>query len=151
MLGRSTNGRFAMGNAGGPGNPLARRTGHIKLVLLDAVTDDDLRAIVKSLIEQAKAAELVFNRLLGKATAEPLAGDAEVELSEQEQAEQLAALRASVQLKLSRLPEAAQQRILDKLDASRNLEAQEIGLIDHGCSSKELALRGTYDFEELVN
>lgn len=98
-LSRSANGHFAKGNSGGPGNPLAKRTAHIKRVLLDAVTDDDLRAIVKSLIEQAKggnakAAELILNRLVGKQTAEPLAGEADVELTETERVEHLAERKA---------------------------------------------------------
>ena len=91
MLARTINGHFAAGNRGGPGNPYSQRTAHIKRVLLDAVTDDDLRAIIKSLIESAKsgnakAAELVLDRLIGKPTAEPLAGAADVELTPEEQA-----------------------------------------------------------------
>ena len=61
--GRSVNGRFAIGNVGGPGNPLANRTGHIKRVLLDAVTDDDLRAIAKWLCI-FKFRELSWHRLV---------------------------------------------------------------------------------------
>ena len=129
QLARSTNGRFATGNTGGPGNPLAKRTSHIKRVLLDSVTDDDLRAIVKSLIEQAKdgnakAAELILNRLIGKPTTEPLAGDADVELTSEEEAEQFAARKAELLARLSRLPEDRQQQIL------ANVNAQRIGLID---------------------
>ena len=105
QLARSTNGRFANGNTGGPGNPLAKRTAHIKRVLLDSVTDDDLRAIVKSLIEQAKggnakAAELVLDRLLGKPTTEPLAGNADVELTE---AELFDAMKAEAKERIARL------------------------------------------------
>jgi uncharacterized protein with von Willebrand factor type A (vWA) domain len=95
MLARTANGHFAAGNRGGPGNPHSKRTAHIKRVLLDAVSDDDLREIIKSLIEQAKggntkAAELVLDRLIGKPTAEPLAGAAEIELTDEEQAAVLA-------------------------------------------------------------
>ena len=142
QLARSANGHFAKGNAGGSGNPHAKRTAHIKRVLLDAVTDDDVRAIVKSLIEEAKtgnakAAELILNRLIGKPTAEPLAGDADVELTEQEEADQLAAWRADIQARLSRLPEDQQQRILDKV------KAQRIDLIDGAGLSKVLPTGGT--------
>ena len=53
----------------------------------------------KSLIEQAKggnakAAELILSGLLGKSTTEPLAGVADVELTEHEQAERLAEWKA---------------------------------------------------------
>lgn len=101
QLARSTNGRFATGNRGGPGNPNAKRTAHFKRVLLDAITDDDLRSIVKSLIEQArsgnaKAAELILNRLVGKPTAEPLSGEAAPELTEAEESEYLERRRAEM-------------------------------------------------------
>ena len=101
QLTRSANGHFAPGNTGGPGNPHARRTAHIKRVLLDAITDDDLRAIIKSLIEQAKAgnakaAELILNRLVGKPTAEPLSGEAAPELTQEQEAEFLAHRRAEL-------------------------------------------------------
>lgn len=66
-------GRFAPGNTGGPGNPFARRVGRLRSLILEAVSDDDLRAIVGKLVEQAKAGDLaaareVFNRLVGKPT-----------------------------------------------------------------------------------
>ena len=101
QLSRSTNGRFATGNRGGPGNPNAKRTAHIKRVLMDAITDDDVRAIVKSLIEEAKtgnakAAELILNRLVGKPTAEPLSGDAAPELTAEEESEYLEHRRAEM-------------------------------------------------------
>lgn len=88
-LKRLANGRFAVGNSGGPGNPHARRTAHIKRVLLDAVSDDDLRGILRALIAQAKegnakAAEIVLGRLLGKVTAEPLDADLGMEVTERE-------------------------------------------------------------------
>ena len=122
MLSRSANGNFAKGNSGGPGNPLAKRTAHIKRVLLDAVTDDDLQAIVKSLIEQAKggnakAAELVLNRLIGKATAEPLAGFADVELDEQEQSARLDERRAALIARIESLSDAARQALSARLAA----------------------------------
>lgn len=73
--GRGSGGRFAAGNAGGPGNPHAKRVAELRAVLLAAVTDRDLRAIVAKLVERAKAGELpaireLLDRLLGK----PLSG-----------------------------------------------------------------------------
>ena len=68
---RGAHGRFAKGNAGGPGNPYARRVAELRSLILEAVTDDDLREIVKTLVKSAKdgdiaAAREVLNRLVGK-------------------------------------------------------------------------------------
>jgi hypothetical protein len=65
-------GRFARGNKGGPGNPFARRTAALRQAMLDAVTEDDLQAIVRQLIQQARegdvaAARLVLSYSIGKA------------------------------------------------------------------------------------
>ncbi len=70
--GRDANGRFAKGWKGGPGNPHARRVADIRSVLMSAVSDDDLRAIVSRLVKKAKAGDVmaareVLDRLLGKA------------------------------------------------------------------------------------
>jgi len=67
-------GRFAAGNPGGPGNPHARRVATLRALLFEAVTDDDLRAVVGKLIEQAKGGDLAairepLDRTLGKAPA----------------------------------------------------------------------------------
>ena len=40
--GRDAGGRFTKGNAGGPGNPHARRVAHLRVRIVEAVTDDDL-------------------------------------------------------------------------------------------------------------
>jgi hypothetical protein len=73
--GRSTNGRFGCGNPGGPGNPHARRTAQIRSLLLESVTDDDLRAVVAKLIEMAKGGDLAATReLLDRLVGKPLTG-----------------------------------------------------------------------------
>jgi hypothetical protein len=69
--GRNAGGRFAAGNRGGPGNPHAKRTAAIRGLLLDSVSDDDLRAIIAKLVEMAKdgdlaAARELLDRMLGK-------------------------------------------------------------------------------------
>lgn len=69
--GRGPDGRFAKGNSGGPGNPYAKRAAKLRSALYEAVTDDDLRAIVAKLVESAKggdiaAAREVLDRLLGR-------------------------------------------------------------------------------------
>jgi len=71
--GRNANGRFATGNRGGPGNPHARRVGQIRARLLAAITDDDLEAVIRTLVENAKAGEPwavkeLLNRLIGSST-----------------------------------------------------------------------------------
>jgi hypothetical protein len=82
--GRTSGGKFAKGNAGGPGNPFGRRVAELRGLLLDAVTGDDLRAIVGMLVEQAKAGDMaaireVFNRLIGTPAAAPDPDMVEVE------------------------------------------------------------------------
>ena len=70
-------GRFAAGNPGGPGNPHAGQVAKLRAVLLDAVTEEDMRTVVGKLVEMAKggdlkAIELLLNRTLGKADGGPL-------------------------------------------------------------------------------
>jgi hypothetical protein len=72
--GRDNNGRFALGNPGGPGNPYAQRTAELRAAMLSAVTTDDLTAIVAMLVKQAKAGDMaaareVLDRVLGKSQA----------------------------------------------------------------------------------
>ena len=74
--GRNGNGKFAKGNAGGPGNPYARRVARLRGLLLDNVTDEDLKAIVVALVDKAKAGDLnaareVLTRTIGRADAAP--------------------------------------------------------------------------------
>jgi hypothetical protein len=61
---RDPRGRFARGNKGGPGNPFARRTAQFRKVLLEMVTDEDIQAAARKLIEQARAGDLAAIRLL---------------------------------------------------------------------------------------
>jgi hypothetical protein len=71
--GRDARGRFTKNNKGGPGNPFARRMASLRQVLLDTVTDEDIREIAEELIEQARegnlaATKLLFAYVLGKPT-----------------------------------------------------------------------------------
>ncbi len=75
-------GRFAARNTFGQGNPYHKRVAELRSALLDAVTVKDLRAIVKKLVEQAKAGDLacareLFDRIYGRST-QPIVGDVEV-------------------------------------------------------------------------
>jgi hypothetical protein len=69
--GRSPNGQFAPGNPGGPGNPFAHRVAALRSALMDAITEDDLRAIVAILIAKAREGDAVairevLDRTIGK-------------------------------------------------------------------------------------
>ena len=69
--GRDGRGRFAPGNRGGPGNPHAAQVSRLRSALLDAITPDDMKAIISALIGKAKAgdvhaASVLFERVLGK-------------------------------------------------------------------------------------
>ena len=69
--GRDGRGRFAPGNRGGPGNPHAAQVSRLRSALLDAITPDDMRAIISALIGKARsgdvhAASVLFERVLGK-------------------------------------------------------------------------------------
>ncbi len=62
--GRDTAGRFTKGNPGGPGNPMGRRVAELRRALLDAVSEEDVRALAAALLEKAKAGEVAAARLI---------------------------------------------------------------------------------------
>ena len=69
-------GQFLPENPGGPGNPYARRVAALRKAMQAAVTDDDIQAVTRALIEKAKkgdtaAARLVFQYALGKPQEAP--------------------------------------------------------------------------------
>src|SRR5947199_9441082 len=69
--GRDGRGRFRKGNKGGPGNPFNRQVARMRQVLLESVSEDDLRAIVAEVVDQAKdgdlgAAKLVLAYVVGR-------------------------------------------------------------------------------------
>lgn len=51
---RGANGRFAKGNAGGPGKPFARHVAQLRTALVSTVTAQDMRDIAHELLVQAK-------------------------------------------------------------------------------------------------
>ena len=69
---RGADGRFLPGHKeGGPGNPHAKAVSTLRAALLAAVTQDDVEAVVKKLVDQAKdgnivAARELLDRLFGK-------------------------------------------------------------------------------------
>jgi hypothetical protein len=62
--GRDAAGRFVKGNAGGTGNPFARRVARLRSALLDAVTEGDLQAVARRLVLQAKNGDVAAAKLL---------------------------------------------------------------------------------------
>ncbi len=70
---RDANGRFAVGNKGGPGNPFAKQIAHVRALICEAVSEDDLREIIATMIRRAKEGDLasareLLDRLSGKPT-----------------------------------------------------------------------------------
>ncbi len=77
--GRDYRGRFTRGNPGGPGNPFARRTAQLRRVLTAAISEADIEAVARKLVEMAKtgdvpAARLILAYVLGQ-PAEPVDPD----------------------------------------------------------------------------
>jgi hypothetical protein len=62
--GRNAQGRFLPGNPGGPGNPFARRPAAIRWAFLEAIGEEDIQAIVRMLVEKAKAGDLVASKIV---------------------------------------------------------------------------------------
>jgi hypothetical protein len=62
--GRDGRGRFAKGNAGGPGNPFARRVAGLRRALLEAVTEEDMEVVARRLVAQAVEGDIAAARLL---------------------------------------------------------------------------------------
>lgn len=74
--GRAPNGRFAPGNRGGPGNPLAGKIGKLRAALVAAVTEEDIREIARSLIEAAKGGDVrAVKELLDRTIGRPVETD----------------------------------------------------------------------------
>lgn len=72
--GRTASGKFAKGNAGGPGNPHAAKVAKLRSAMLRTVTVKDMQAIVLALVTAAKAgdttaAKILLDRVLGASTA----------------------------------------------------------------------------------
>jgi hypothetical protein len=51
--GHDSRGRFTRHNKGGPGNPFARQTAALRQAMLDAMTGEDIHAMVRELIQKA--------------------------------------------------------------------------------------------------
>jgi hypothetical protein len=70
--GRTPSGQFAAGNKYARGNPFARKAQQLRSALFRAVSVTDLRAIVKALVNDAKAGDVQAARLvLGYTLGDP--------------------------------------------------------------------------------
>jgi len=68
---RDRNGRFTKGCRGGPGNPLGKRIAQLRTAIIEAVSEEDIRRIVQSLVRKAiegdtHAAAILFERTVGR-------------------------------------------------------------------------------------
>lgn len=90
--GRTTAGRFAPGNPGGPGNPYARRVAALRRALLEAATPERVAALAAMLMSKAEAGDLaacklILPYLVGQPVAQiDLAGDLRTETVSGEEA-----------------------------------------------------------------
>jgi hypothetical protein len=61
--GHDARGRFTRNNKGGPGNPYARQTAALRQAMLDAMTAEDVNAMVHQLIQKARDGDVSAIRL----------------------------------------------------------------------------------------
>jgi hypothetical protein len=61
--GHDSRGRFTRNNKGGPGNPYARQTAALRQAMLDAMTCEDIHAMVRQLIQKAREGDVSAIRL----------------------------------------------------------------------------------------
>ncbi len=73
---RTPDGRFAPGNTQARGNPFAKRVGELRSALLEAVTPEDIREIIRGMVAQAKAGDVAAAReVLLRVLGRPLEAD----------------------------------------------------------------------------
>jgi hypothetical protein len=94
--GHDANGRFTKGNRCAVGNPFARRMARLRSVLLDAVSDDDLRAVARKLVEQAKGGDTAAAKVLLAYVVGRPAGVVNPDTLDQEEWEQCRAMPDSL-------------------------------------------------------
>jgi hypothetical protein len=61
---RQANGRFGMGNKGGPGNPYNGTVQKLRAAMVSAVSEEDIRAVIGKVLDQAKEGNLAAVKLL---------------------------------------------------------------------------------------
>ena len=75
LNGRDEHGRFAPGNPGGPGNPHAKKVGKLRTAMLNAVTEAELTAVIKKLVELAKSGNVPAKEVLDRCLGRPVEAD----------------------------------------------------------------------------
>ena len=74
--GRDSSGRFAKGNPGGPGNPMASKVSRLRSALIGAVTEQDIHDIAETLVGLAKGGDITATReLLLRTLGKPVEAD----------------------------------------------------------------------------
>lgn len=85
--GRTPGGRFAPGNAGGPGNPHAATVAKLRAAILAAVTPEDVEAIIRAMVHRAKGGDMgAIRELLDRAIGKPTDADLAERIERLEQA-----------------------------------------------------------------
>ncbi len=74
--GRDSQGKFAAGNRGGPGNPHARHCARMLEIFRNAISEEDFVRVVRRLLEKAEAgdtsaAKILVSYVIGKPLAAP--------------------------------------------------------------------------------
>jgi hypothetical protein len=62
--GRDASGRFAPGNAGGPGNPYAKRVARLRTALVQAIKPGDVAEVVNAMLRAAKGGDVAAARMI---------------------------------------------------------------------------------------
>jgi hypothetical protein len=72
---RDAGGRFLKGCPGGPGNPFVRQIALLKSALYEALTAEEIAAVVQAMLEKARGGDVAAARLiLGYAVGKPVPG-----------------------------------------------------------------------------
>jgi hypothetical protein len=72
---RDCNGRFLKGNPGGPGNPFVRQVAALKAALFEALTREDVGAVMRTMRDKALSGDVAAARLmLEYSVGKPLPG-----------------------------------------------------------------------------
>ena len=113
-----SNGRFLAGNSGGPGRPPGSQAANLRSAMLAAVSEEQMRAVIDTLVRLAiagdlKACELLLNRTLGKIQDPPVVPAPTAVMSDTERRETTA--RIVARLKAARALEAAEERPASEL------------------------------------
>ena len=61
---RTSGGQFGPGNSGGPGNKLGGLVARFRVAMLQSVTPEDVTALGRNLLKQAKGGDMEATRLL---------------------------------------------------------------------------------------